>query len=33
MTLTEISPDTTLEEVQERTGCKFAVSDPLPFME
>jgi 3-oxoacid CoA-transferase len=31
--LKEIASDMTVEEVQQRTGCTFAVADPLPHMD
>eukprot|EP00936_MAST-01D_sp_MAST-1D-sp1_P001624 g1624.t1 len=33
LTLAEIAPGVTVEEVQERTGCNLKVADPLPLME
>ena len=33
LTLAEIAPGVTVEEVQERTGCTLKVADPLPLME
>jgi acyl CoA:acetate/3-ketoacid CoA transferase beta subunit len=31
--LVEIAPDVTVDEIRERTGCDFAVADPLPVMD